>query len=133
MISGWWDRYRGIPYERNGCSRQGCGCWGLVALIYREQLGVELPAYTCLANTSDHIAYETAIGLKPSLWFEVSSPREFDVVLFRVGRLFHSGVLFSPRDGRFLHVCKDVSVTVESYKDLMWRHRLAGIWRHPDA
>lgn len=130
---GWWDQYRGIPYERSGCSRQGCGCWGLVKLIFQEQLGIELPAYSFLADGADEVAYEEAIGLKPSLWQEVERPREFDVALFRVGRLFHAGVIFSPRDQRFLHVCKDISVTPASCKGLEWRHRLAGFWRHPDA
>ena len=131
---GWWDQYRGIPYVQGGADRNGCGCWGLVAMIYREQLGIELPTYSGLACTSDRIAYDQAIGNKSDDdWMLVDKPREFDVVLFRVGSLFHSGVLFDPRRGRFLHICSDISVSVESYKSLAWAKRFDGAWRYRHA
>lgn len=36
------ERWLGIPWVLNGESRQGCDCWGLVKLVYRDELGIGL-------------------------------------------------------------------------------------------
>ena len=103
-------------------------------MVYREQLGIELPAFSGLACSSDRIAYEQAIGLRDDGdWVEAAKSREFDVLLFRVGKLFHSGILFNPRIGSFLHICKGTCVSVESHKSLAWKHRFVGEWRYHSA
>lgn len=45
-------KYLGIPFQDKGCGFEGCDCYGLVRLVYREELGIELP---CLGD-----AYSTA-------------------------------------------------------------------------
>lgn len=36
----WSDRFIGIPFEDHGRARAGCDCWGLVCLIYQEELAI---------------------------------------------------------------------------------------------
>ncbi len=38
-------RLVGIPFIAGGRGWDGCDCWGLLLLAYREVLGIELPSY----------------------------------------------------------------------------------------
>jgi len=40
-----WSKYLGIPYEHKSTGFDGVYCWGLVRLIYRKELGIELGDY----------------------------------------------------------------------------------------
>lgn len=130
---GWWDKYRGIPYKQDGCTFAGCGCWGLVVLVYQNELGITLPDYSGVASSADKVAYEEAAGLIPSYWREIRKPKEFDVITFKVGRLFHVGIVTQPRHIRFLHVCHGISVSMEFGDSIAWKRRITGISRHIDA
>ena len=40
------EPYMRIPYLNRGRDHQGCDCWGIVRLIFKEELNVELPSYS---------------------------------------------------------------------------------------
>ena len=40
-----WKKYQSIPFVDQGRSGDGCDCWGLVCLIYKQELGVHLPTF----------------------------------------------------------------------------------------
>jgi hypothetical protein len=130
----WWEAYRGIPYASRGADRAGCWCWGLAQLIYREQLGIALPAFAGEADEQDRIALAEALGLRGGSWFEVPAgeARVFDLALFEPEGFFHCGVVFNPRRHEFLHVVKDAVSCTERWGSLFWVNRFRGIWRRHD-
>ena len=74
----WWGRYIGLPFE-------DCHCWALVAKIYREQLGVDLPSYGEISSSQLlRIARQMETGKDEPCWLPVTEPKAFDVVLMRV-------------------------------------------------
>lgn len=133
-MSAWSNAYVGIPYNRIGASREGANCWTLVALVYREQLGIVLPSYL-----DDYVSMEESAEIsglvgaergKP-VWVQLhgASPDAFDIVLFRRGRVdAHVGVVVEP--GLMLHVTGDEQSKIERYETPVWGRRLIGAFRH---
>src|SRR5579862_4029032 len=109
MMPSWVDSYVGIPFKAMGRDRSGLGCWGLVYLVYREQFGKEVPAY----SESNFTVYDSTevgkliAGEIVTKWVPVPAGSEKlgDAVLIRVaGWPSHIGVVVDPGEKKFLHV-----------------------------
>jgi cell wall-associated NlpC family hydrolase len=128
------DRYVGIPYADRGRDFAGCDCGGLLWLVFREHVGIELPSYDERYLTgADRAAMDALISGEIGDWREVErgSERRFDGVLMREGRsVCHIGLVTDP--GRLLHVGSGVgSSVIERYGDgSMLKHRIVGFYRH---
>lgn len=99
----WWAPYVGLPF---GDAPGEVTCWGLVRRIYRDRLGVDLPAYGEIpARDLRRISRAMEAG-KDDGWVEPETPQALDVVLMRGpqggARIVHVGVLVEP--GLMLHV-----------------------------
>ena len=65
-------------------------CWGLVTLVYKKQLDIDLPA---MSGDAVHDTYFRRVGL----------PKEFDIVFFeRWPDQSHAGIILDPT-GWMLH------------------------------
>lgn len=97
----WWGAYVGLPF---GDGAEAVTCWSLVCRVYREHLGVSLPAYGEISH-SDLIAVARAMrDRKDDGWRIVGAPQPFDVCLMTSGggrEIVHVGVVTVP--GRILH------------------------------
>lgn len=93
-ISPWYKKYIGLPYLHLGTStKTGIDCFNLCRLIYKEQLGIDIPYTTSdFCNIVDedwysktteqwmHKAATTEFG-----WKAVTSPQKYDIVLMSIG------------------------------------------------
>ncbi|MEH2705232.1 putative lipoprotein NlpC [Bradyrhizobium elkanii] len=130
----WSNRYIGIPRVQAGRSRAGVDCYGLLWLVYREVLGLDLASYageTADAPERAEIARLVESGRSASPWREVSpgAEREFDMAVFRRGGVAdHVGLVLAP--GCMLHVVDETGVYRETFSSGRWRGRLVALHRH---
>lgn len=128
----WTDAYIDVPFRADGRDRSGLDCWGLVYLVYRERLGVELPRYPGVFTDQSEATLRRIAALMDEerrRYVEVSVPQEYDLVLMRKGELHGHVGLFVPRHD-VLHIYAGVNSTRHSLNSIHWRNRIVGYFRH---
>lgn len=135
MSMNWTDRYIEIPFKPDGRDRQGLDCWGLVCLVYRERLGIELPDYKGIFTDQSHTTLKKVAGVMTQgreSWQKVDTPRPYDVVMLRTGTyMWHVGIVID--NNRMLHVMSGINSCIEEYTGIYWEHRVAEFRRYPGA
>lgn len=125
------DAFIGIPYLDKGRGRSGLDCWGLVRLVYRDLLGIDLPSYLDRYMTAaDRKAIAALIAGELDPWQQIGAGQEvmFDAVLMREGRLSrHIGLVTEP--GRVLHVNEGHTSRIEPYRHGLLANRVVGFYR----
>ena len=135
-MSHWAGRYIGIPYVDGGRGHDGCDCWGLVWLVYREQFEVDLPSYRgTYVSAADKADVARLLDGGRSGWRAVSLDQVEcgDVALLRYsdGTPAHVGVMLDQR--RMLHVHEGIDTTIahlDRRTPVRWRDRLDMIGRY---
>lgn len=135
----WAANYVGLPFRSTGFDRDGLHCWGLVCLVFQQELGIELPRYGTV-TAKDLLATARIVGLqiKHGPWLPViGGRRSFDVVLMSAtvpdgGRLVrvpsHCGVAFGPE--LILHIERGIDSVCVSHHHPTIRHRILGTYRY---
>ena len=127
----WWDKYIRIPFVEKGRDEKGCDCWGLARLIYKNELGIELPSYDGdYQNTEDRDILSAAIEEnKKHFWVFPDTGKEFDMIILNVAnRPVHLGVVTRPN--YMIHCSKDINTVHVPYNNLAWRKRVKGFGRY---
>jgi cell wall-associated NlpC family hydrolase len=108
----------GVDYRRGGQSpASGFDCSGLVAYVYREAYGIELPHFTQAQSR-----YGKSVGL--------SALQLGDLVFYNTERQPYSHVGIYLGDGRFIHAPRPgASVRVEKMTSAYWTKRFDGARR----
>lgn len=133
-MTHWSRSYIGLPWVPGGRDAQGCDCWGLARLVYRDVAGIALDPLNGLYVTAEEredIAAIVAGEMAHGPWRAVApgAERELDVLLFRcLGLQSHVGVVAGR--GLMLHATAGQTSAIERYQDGRWRPRLCGIFRH---
>lgn len=137
MIPCWAAEYVGLPFKDKGRDRNGLDCWGLVALVMREQFGIELPSYAdnyVSAMERDEIAALLTASIPSNGWQPVADAAQAgDGVVFRVlNAPWHVGIVLDAE--HFLHVVEGGGCSlIERLDSHRWVRRIVGIYRHPLA
>lgn len=126
------DRYIGLPWIDHGGDFSGVDCWGLLRLVYRNELGIELPSYSeKYARDADRRDIAALIAGEREPWDEIAQGHEqtFDGVLMRDGNVArHIGIV--ARSGRVLHVEHRRPSLIENYRAGTLRPRIVGFFRY---
>lgn len=125
----WWSKYIGIPFKEQGRGPAGYDCWGLVRLIYAEELGILLP---CWAAVDKQDNYATAVrrldSAMPS-FKKLDGPEEFSMALFdSTSHIYHIGVLVDEQ--RMLHCTDGVDTCLIKWSQ--YQSRLKGFYKPHD-
>lgn len=127
----WSNAFVGIPFADLGRTRAGADCWGLVALVYRDMLGIALPDYQGYASAHEHAEIAALVegaGGSP-LWRRVTEPKPCDILVFRRGPWSsHVGLVVQP--GVMLHMAAGDCAKLEAYSAGRWAARLTGTYRY---
>lgn len=129
----WTNNYIKIPFKDRGrTEEEGVDCWGLARLIYKKELGIDLPVlegYHSCSNRSE--VEKTYYQESASHWCDVKKGCEkpFDVIVLRMlGVPMHVGVIV--QKGMMIHCLKGRGVVVEDYNSSIWINRIESIHRH---
>lgn len=124
----WYAKYIGLPF---GEAVGQVTCWSLVSRVYRDCLGLELPAYGEISARDLVRVARTMEARKDDGWLAVSDPQAFDVCLMRAPRggsvVAHVGVMVDAL--RVLHVEAASAAVVVPVKHFTVAGRILGYRR----
>lgn len=133
-------KYMLIPFEDKGRSFEGVDCWGLIYLIYKEELGITLPTYTDGYKKACAIEVQKIIDNNKGNWKQVEQKdvEQFDLVLMRsiltvegkaVIAETHIAVMVDKHS--FIHTEENIGVSlVNLKKDKRVVNRIVGFFRY---
>ncbi len=130
-------QYIGIPFLDHGEDRNGCDCYGLIRMVYREQLGIELPYMGDKYSNAyaRHEINKAVAQAEREYWnYDVTSElwKPYDIMVFsRAGDEAHVGLYIEP--SYMLHIVAGAQTTRARYDTNEWKHRLVRVARHVDA
>ena len=117
-----------------GCGYDGCDCYGLVRLVYREELGIELPFLgdtysTAYARNEVNDTVKQVASADWNLDVTGGNYKPFDVLVFRRGAdEAHVALWIAP--GWMLHILEGVDSCRERYDGIRWGRMLHRAIRH---
>jgi hypothetical protein len=125
------EKYVGIPYLKKGRDIEGLDCYGLVRLIYKNELNIDLPSFTSDYSAGDNERIEELIAQYKEGWEEVQEPVVGDIIVFKVmGQEAHVGLIVSP--GYFIHCRENQDSAIESLNSHKWNRRITGFFRYSE-
>lgn len=130
----WHGRYVGLPFVDGGRDASGLDCWGLVRLVYRAELGIDLDAHTDVsAHDLARVARSITKGMDGEIWRPVTpcDRLPYDVVVMRYAMSRHIGhVGIITPDGTVLHIEQTTGAVAVPLTHFTIRERIKCIRRH---
>jgi cell wall-associated NlpC family hydrolase len=129
------DEFVGIPWRDKGRDRDGCDCWGLIVLVYRERRKIDLPHFHDDYVTAADNRAITRLLAHHSEPFEEITERDVQpldvVMMLDGGKERHIGLV--ARRGFVLHVGMELGASrIESYRSIRLKNRVSRFLRMID-
>lgn len=114
------EKLIGIPFKNNGRDFDGCDCWGLVRLFYREVLGRELPEYIVDPRDDDRVTETMISELKTPKWEILEKPEPNCLALMKLNtkHISHCGIYLG--NDRLLHCYTGCGSCIVRIKGTLW-------------
>jgi len=122
--------YIGIPFLKDGATREGLDCWRLVVMVYKDRLNIDLPACSGIFADKSLASLKRISRLikeTKKQWTEVKKPAPYDVVLLRTSS-FHVGLVTGRRT--MLHISEEINSTIEEFTSLQWKDKVEGFYHY---
>lgn len=133
-MDSWTNKYIRIPFTDKGRSENGCDCWGLVRLIYKQELNIDLPLLLGYKDTLDRPTIAEICNLEKTNWVEIPFGKEkpYDVIVLNIlGFPMHVGVVFN--NSFMIHCIKGSGTVVVNYRSAQWIKRVSGFYRYDNT
>lgn len=122
-------KYIKIPFLDHGRNFDGCDCYGLVRLIYKNEFGIELPLLMSYLDSTQgkeiSVLIEDNIPLLNAK--KVNEPEIGTIAIFNIkGFPMHMGVYIG--NNRVLHVMKGTNSLCEKFNSGRLKGRLEGYY-----
>jgi len=125
----YFNKYVGIPFKEKTSSFEGCDCWGLVRLFYREEYGIKLTDFTDRYTDTSDLNIALIIREEQGNVRETENPREGDILVFKfMGEPLHVGIWLS--EDKMLHVMNGINASIEKHSKRQWQQRLEGVYTY---
>lgn len=116
----WATQYIGLPYKAGGRERDGIDCWGLLRLVYREQLGIALPELPGLVADCNSMISRENFALCAENWAVLPQPQEWAAVgMSRKEHIHHVGVWTGSDGGRVIHCWENKPIVADTPRTLL--------------
>jgi probable lipoprotein NlpC len=131
-----WSKYINIPFKDLGRDFSGVDCYGLIALIFKEEKGLVIPDYTELLYGKDRTEIkEKRDNILESMgifWVKAEGKlKPFDALIFNRGCnskvSSHVGLYIG--NNKFIHVLENFPSYIEKLDNSVWKSRLYGAMR----
>ncbi|TRO96721.1 NlpC/P60 family protein [Glycocaulis profundi] len=126
----WTLRYMPLAYVARGRDWRGVDCWGLAALVWREERGVVLPEPGDYSDTEAARAAQmaSAAAVARAHFRRIDRRTPFAIANFIVLRQpVHVGLVVDAE--HFLHAAhEEGGVVLARFDDPRWRDRLEGLY-----
>jgi cell wall-associated NlpC family hydrolase len=111
----WFAKYIGIPFLELGRTRAGADCWGLVRMVYQNELGILLPEWSAHSSSFDNAVVATEIKEAHEYFTRVEQPEPFAVAWFSSKSVYaHVGIAVDSQ--RMLHCTAGKDSCIESWQ-----------------
>lgn len=131
----WLSKYVGIPFVDKGRDFKGCDCWGLVRLVYKNELNIELPTYGEISAKDLEAVSQMVEGnyvLEPWIEIKEDAIQSFDVAVMRFygsRDIGHVGVVVAGGTA-IIHTERTVDSVMIPLGHRTIRPRITGFRRH---
>jgi len=125
------DKYIGVPFEDRGESLNGADCYGIIRLIYRNELGIEIPSFHSSCHSTKAI-FSDYIKQISQYWQLSKEPNLYDVIAMAHDPIHprvvqHFGVYLG--NGKMLHTLESIGTHIVNIDDMSYFIKGFYSWR----